>query len=116
MISSHPLDCPPKVPPPSGVEPRSVQLVTSAPSPAIGNGTEPGIGEMPTRRSKLVVRALGKRGPYVIKDPRNGAYYQLGHEEHFLLSQCNGRRSPEDICIAFQQRFEQPLPRSDLDN
>ena len=33
---------------------------------------------VPCRRPELVVRPLGDHGPYVVKDPRTGAYYQLG--------------------------------------
>jgi multidrug resistance efflux pump len=79
------------------------------------NGTPNEVAGWPARRSKLVVRALGERGPYVIKDPHKRTYYQLGLEEYFLLMQCNGRRAPEAICTAFEQHFEQPLSRSDLE-
>jgi RNA polymerase sigma-70 factor (ECF subfamily) len=43
------------------------------------------------RRPELVIRPLGEGGPYVVKDPRSGAYYHLGEEEHFLLTQLDGR-------------------------
>jgi RNA polymerase sigma factor (TIGR02999 family) len=64
---------------------------------------------LPCRRPELVVCPLGDRGPYVVKDPRGGAYYHLGEEEHFLLTQFDGRRDAEAIRAAFAERFGQPL-------
>jgi putative peptide zinc metalloprotease protein len=64
---------------------------------------------LPGRRPALVIRPLGDRGPYVVKDPGSGAYYQLGEEEHFLLTQLDGRQDAETIRTAFAERFGQPL-------
>jgi hypothetical protein len=56
---------------------------------------------LPCRRPELVVRPLGEHGPYVVKDPHSGAYYHLGEEEHFLLTQLDGERDAETIHAAF---------------
>jgi hypothetical protein len=69
---------------------------------------------LPCRRAELVVRPLGDHGPYVVKDPGTGAYYHLGAEEHFLLTQLDGQRDAETIRAAFAQRFGKPLSDEDL--
>jgi multidrug efflux pump subunit AcrA (membrane-fusion protein) len=69
---------------------------------------------LPCRRPELVVCPLGEHGPYVVKDPRSGAYYHLGVEEHFLLTQLDGQRDAEAICTAFAERFGQPLSNEEL--
>jgi putative peptide zinc metalloprotease protein len=68
----------------------------------------------PCRRPELVIRPLGDQGPYVVKDPGTGAYYHLGAEEHFLLTQCDGRRDAESVRAAFAERFGQPLSAEEL--
>jgi multidrug efflux pump subunit AcrA (membrane-fusion protein) len=50
----------------------------------------------------------------VVKDPATGAYYHLGEEEHFLLSQLDGRQDAETVLAAFAERFGQPLTDEDL--
>src|SRR5262245_30606542 len=69
---------------------------------------------LPRLRPELVVRPLGDHGPYVVKDPRSGAYYHLGDQEHFLLTQLDGRRDAAAVCAAFAERFGQPLTPEDL--
>jgi multidrug efflux pump subunit AcrA (membrane-fusion protein) len=69
---------------------------------------------LPCRRDELVFRPLGEHGPYVVKDPRTGAYYHLGEEEHFLLTHLDGTRDSETIRTAFVERFGQPLDDADL--
>jgi putative peptide zinc metalloprotease protein len=69
---------------------------------------------LPCRRSELVIRPLGDRGPYVVKDPGTKVYYQLEAEEHFLLTQLDGRRDVEAIHAAFAERFGEPLSAEDL--
>jgi hypothetical protein len=61
-----------------------------------------------------VIRQLGDHGPYVVKDPRGGAYYHLGEEEHFLLKQLNGNRDAEAIRTAFTEYCGQPLGEDEL--
>jgi multidrug efflux pump subunit AcrA (membrane-fusion protein) len=69
---------------------------------------------LPARRPELVIRSLGEQGPYVIKNPNSGTYYQLGEEEHFLLAQLDGTRSAEAITTAFAERFGQALSPEEL--
>jgi multidrug resistance efflux pump len=61
-----------------------------------------------------VIRPLGEDGPYVVKDPGSGAYYHLGDEEHFLLTQLDGQRDDEAIRAAFAARFGQVLTEAEL--
>jgi multidrug resistance efflux pump len=70
---------------------------------------------VPAQRPDLVVRPLGEAGEYVVKDPRSGAYYHLGEEEHFLLNGLTGRQSAEDLRTAFAERFGKPLTEEDLE-
>src|ERR1051326_5067123 len=69
---------------------------------------------LPARSPELVLRPLGDRGPYVVKDPRTGAYFHLGEQEYFLLLGLDGQQSAEAVCRAFEQRFGEPLPEEDL--
>jgi hypothetical protein len=70
---------------------------------------------LPTRRPELIIRPLGERGRYVVKDPGNGSYFQLGEQEHFLLLQLSGDRAAGEVCRAFEERFAEPLSAEDLD-
>ena len=67
----------------------------------------------PSRRPDLVL-APQARGGCVVKDPRSGAYYELGQEETFLLSGLDGRQTVGDLCAAFRQRFRQPLTEAEV--
>jgi multidrug resistance efflux pump len=69
---------------------------------------------LPCRRLELVIRPLGERGPYVVKEPGSGAYYHLGDEEHFLLTHLDGRQDAETLRTAFAERFGQPLTDDEL--
>src|SRR5262249_7914413 len=68
----------------------------------------------PARRPDLLLRPLGDRGRYVVKDPRTGAYFTVGEQEHFLLCQLDGRRSAAAICAAFAERLGEPLAAEEL--
>jgi multidrug resistance efflux pump len=70
---------------------------------------------LPARCPELLIRPLGDRRQYVIKDPRSGAYFHAGEEEHFLLTQLDGRRTATDVCQAYQERFGRPLSEEDLE-
>src|SRR5262249_36543009 len=70
---------------------------------------------LPARRGGLVIRALGEEGRYVVKDPRNGAYFQLGAEEHFLLEQLDGQHTSERIAAAFERQFGDSQGEADLE-
>src|SRR6516164_7636850 len=69
----------------------------------------------PGRRPDLVFRPAGEGGGYVIKDPQAGDYFTIGEEEHFLLTQCDGKQSAESIRARFVERFGQPLEAEALD-
>lgn len=77
--------------------------------------TEAPYADLPACRADLVVRSLGEDEHFVVKDPRNGAYYQLGEEEHFLLMQLDGTRTADAVCANFAERFGQPLSPEELD-
>ncbi|HKB03015.1 MAG TPA: PqqD family peptide modification chaperone [Gemmataceae bacterium] len=69
---------------------------------------------LPFRRPDLLIRPTdGHR--WVVKDPRSGAYFQLGEQEYFLLSQLDGERTPREVCRAFQERFGESLSEAELD-
>jgi multidrug efflux pump subunit AcrA (membrane-fusion protein) len=68
----------------------------------------------PARRNELIIQPLGVDGPYVVKDPGTGAYYHLGDEEHFLLTQLDGKRDTELLRATFMERFGQPLSDEEL--
>jgi multidrug resistance efflux pump len=70
---------------------------------------------LPRRRPDLLIRPLGEPGQYVVKDPRTGAYFQIGTQEHFLLTQLNDDRAADDVCTAFRNRFGQLLATEELD-
>src|SRR5262245_32966095 len=70
---------------------------------------------LPVRRPELVIRPLGDRGRYVVKDPGTGAFFTFGEQEHFLLAQLDGERDAEAVCRAFEGRFGEPLSAGDLD-
>ncbi|QEL15461.1 efflux RND transporter periplasmic adaptor subunit [Limnoglobus roseus] len=70
---------------------------------------------LPRRRADLVVRPLGERGRYVVKDPRSGAYFQIGAHEQFLLDRLDGVQSPTAVRRAFEQEFGEPLTDDELD-
>src|SRR5262245_33745664 len=70
---------------------------------------------LPARRPDLVIRPLGDQGRYVVKDPRTGAFFTFGEQEHFLLTQLDGERGSETIRWAFEERFGESLSGEDLD-
>lgn len=69
---------------------------------------------VPARRPDLVVRPLGDRGQYVVKDPRTGQYFHLGEQEHFLLSALTGGQTADDLQRAFAKQFGDPLSAEEL--
>jgi hypothetical protein len=70
---------------------------------------------MPLRRPDLTARLIGDTGSYRLEDPLHGDVYQLGEQEYFLLTRCDGRGSVEAARHAFAERFEQPLAAAELD-
>jgi len=71
--------------------------------------------ELPCRRPELVIAPAGETGRYVVKDPDARTYFQIGEEEHFLLTHLDGNQSAEAISAAFARRFGQTLAREELD-
>jgi multidrug resistance efflux pump len=69
---------------------------------------------LPTRRSDLIIRPIGDRGRFVVKDLRSGAYFQIGEHEEFLLTRLDGRQSALVIRRGFEQQFGEPLSDADL--
>src|SRR4030095_8482488 len=70
---------------------------------------------LPVRRAELVIRPLGERGRYVVKDPRGGAYFQVGQHEHLLRMQLDGVHAADAVCRAFEEQFAEPLSPADLE-
>src|SRR5262245_21129922 len=70
---------------------------------------------VPVRRPGLTEARVGDNGHYRIEDPQLGNCFHFGEQEQFLLSQCDGQRSHDDVCRAFGNRFGEPLSRQDLD-
>ncbi|HVK07439.1 MAG TPA: HlyD family efflux transporter periplasmic adaptor subunit [Gemmataceae bacterium] len=70
---------------------------------------------LPNRRSDLLIRPVDNGDRYVVKDPRSGKYFQIGTQEHFLLSQLDGERTPREVCQAFEKRFGSALTEKELD-
>jgi hypothetical protein len=70
---------------------------------------------VPARRPDLVVTRAGEIGRYRLDDTRLGASYEVGVREHFLLTRCDGRRTPDEVCRAFGDHFGEPLTRPELD-
>lgn len=69
--------------------------------------------QVPLLRSELIIRD-GGGDQFVIKDPRQGKYFNVGQQEHFLLTQFDGRRSRGEVCLAFEARFGEPLTDKDI--
>src|SRR5262245_8691488 len=79
------------------------------------NVMSPPASALPTRRTDLIIRPLGERGRFVVKDPGTGSYFHLGEQEHFLLLQLSGEHAAAEVCRAFEERFAEPLSAADLD-
>jgi multidrug efflux pump subunit AcrA (membrane-fusion protein) len=71
--------------------------------------------QLPTRRADLVIGPIGHGGRYVVKDPDHRNYFEIGQEEHFLLTQLDGEQDAEAVCAAFEAQFGEPLSEEDLD-
>jgi putative peptide zinc metalloprotease protein len=76
----------------------------------------PGLASIPPAcRTDLVLRPLEDQQRFVAKDPRSGAYFELGEQEYFLLTQLDGEQSAEAVCARFASKFNEPLELGDLD-
>jgi len=67
-------------------------------------------------RRPQVVASVGDDNRYRIEDAARGAVYQLGEQEHFLLTQCDGRKRVEAVRREFADRFGQPLTEQEIDD
>lgn len=67
------------------------------------------------RRFDLIIRPLGEEGPFVVKAPQSGEFFQIGAEEHFLLLQVDGAKDADAIRASFEEHFGQPLTEEELD-
>ena len=68
---------------------------------------------LPLRRSDLRIEPYGSSREHVVKDPRTGAFFLLGEQEHFLLLQLDGRCDSSSVRAEFERRKvngEQWLP------
>src|SRR5688572_18344496 len=68
----------------------------------------------PARRPELMLRPIGNRGEFVVKDPQSGQYFNLGPQESFLLERLDGEQTARAICDAFERHFNEPLSEQDL--
>jgi hypothetical protein len=71
---------------------------------------------LPCRRPELVSRPFGDNGSYLVRNRREGDAFQLGPEEHFLLSRLDGTRTAKDLRAAFAERFGEPLTAAELED
>jgi hypothetical protein len=69
---------------------------------------------VPERRSGLVAEPAGDAGDFRLTD-LDGSSYRIGEQEQFLLTQCDGRQGPDEVCRAFGDRFGEPLSRPELE-
>lgn len=69
---------------------------------------------LPVRRDDLVVRPVAGN-QYVVKDPETDAYFQIGEQEWFLLSQLDATASYTSLINAFQTKFGEVLSSDELD-
>src|SRR5262249_55490617 len=70
---------------------------------------------LPERRPELIASRTGANGDYRLEDVLRNAVFHVGEQEHFLLMQCDGLQSAEEVCRAYGDRFGQPLSRPELD-
>src|ERR1043165_9210007 len=67
------------------------------------------------RRADLLITPFGDDGQHVVKDPRNGTYFNLPAVEAFLLLQLDGKQTAQAICTAFETRFGESITPEDLE-
>ncbi len=69
---------------------------------------------LPGRRDDLVVRPVAGN-QFVVKDPVTDAYFQIGEQEWFLLSQLDDHATSQTVLEAFQNQFGESLTTEELD-
>jgi ribosomal protein L16 Arg81 hydroxylase len=60
------------------------------------------------------LRPLAERGSYLVHNRLKGESFKVGPEEHFLLERLDGIRTVHQLCALFEERFDQPLTRDEL--
>jgi hypothetical protein len=70
---------------------------------------------IPRRRPGLTAARSGDNAPYRLEGAGGGAVYQVGEQEYFLLTQCDGRKSRAGVRRAFAEHFGAPLTEVELD-
>jgi hypothetical protein len=50
-------------------------------------------------------RPRTRGGTYVVKDPACRDYFEIGEQEHLLLTELDGQKDGEAVCAAFEARF-----------
>jgi hypothetical protein len=73
-----------------------------------------GQGTLIPLRSPSLVVGRTHDGHFQLEDPLRGAGFQIGEQEYFLLTQCDGRRSCEAVRHAYAVRFGEPLGEGEL--
>ncbi len=69
---------------------------------------------LPRKRASLTIRPADAPGRYVVKDSTTNAFFQIGEEEFFLLSQLMGPNTKANLRREFAKRFGAPLSSGDL--
>lgn len=68
----------------------------------------------PSRSGELIFGPPDESGQRVVNNRRTGKYFRLGEQEHFLLDQLDGERSPKLIQRAYRDRFGERLAKEEL--
>lgn len=71
---------------------------------------------MPRRHPELTAARNGDPGSFYVDAAHRDAAFQIGEQEQFLLAQCDGRQTPDEVCDAFRGRFSESLTRRELDD
>ncbi len=71
---------------------------------------------LPKRRPDLVIRPVGARGRFVVKHPDSGHFFEIGEQEHFLLTHLDAATDRDSLSREFEARFGQPLAADDVDD
>lgn len=70
---------------------------------------------LPRRHPNLVIREMDERNRFVVKHPGTGDFFEIGEQEHFLLTRLDGAADRDALSREFESRFSQTLTTSDLD-
>ncbi len=90
-------------------------MATAVAEPVPASAAAPKRRPLPGRRDDLVVRPVAGN-QYVIKDPVTEAYFQIGEQEWFLLSQLDATATSSSVLNAFEAKFGEELSSEDLND